>query len=64
MESISSADVVELRIYFSVSVMMSGLWLSVRSLSALTCSGAGIEGADGKVCGVGGTWVGLDYYYY
>ena len=22
--------------------------------------GAGIEGADEKVCGVGGTWIGLD----
>ena len=43
MESISSADVVELRIQVSVSAMMSGLWLSVRSLSASTCSGVSIE---------------------
>ena len=34
MESISSAGVVELRIHVSVSAMMSGLWLSVRSLSS------------------------------
>ena len=38
-ELISSAGVVELRIHVSVSAMMSGLWLSVRSLSAVTCSG-------------------------
>ena len=37
--SISSAGVVELRIHVSVSAMMSGLWLSVRSLSAVTSSG-------------------------
>ena len=36
---ISSAGVVELRIHISLSAMMSGLWLSVRSLSAVTCSG-------------------------
>ena len=39
MKSISSAGVVELRIRVSVSAMMSGLWLSVRSLSVVTCSG-------------------------
>ena len=39
MESISSAGVVEPRIRVLVSVMMSDLWLSVRSSSALTCSG-------------------------
>ena len=38
MESISLTGVVELRIHVSVSAMMSGLWLSVRSLSAVTCS--------------------------
>ena len=43
MESISSAGVVELRIHVSVSAMMSGLWLSVRSLSAVTCSGVNME---------------------
>ena len=43
MESISSAGVVELRIHVSVSAMMSCLWLSVRSLSAVTCSGVSIE---------------------
>ena len=43
MESISSADVVELRIHVSVSAMISGLWLSVRSLSAVTCSGVSLE---------------------
>ena len=43
MESISSAGVVELRIHVSVSSMMSGLWLSVRSLSAVTYSGVSIE---------------------
>ena len=43
MESISSADVVELRIHVSVSAMMSDLWLSVRSLSAVTCSGMSME---------------------
>ena len=43
MESISSAGVVELQIHVSVSAMMSGLWLSVRSLSAVTCSGVSIE---------------------
>ena len=37
-ESISSAGVVELRICVSVSAMMSGLLLSVRSLSNVTCS--------------------------
>ena len=43
MELISLADVVELRIQVSVSVMMSGLWLSVKSLSAVTCSGVSME---------------------
>ena len=43
MESISSAGVVELRIHVSVSAMMSGLWLSARSLSAVTCSGVSME---------------------
>ena len=43
MESISSADVVELRIHVSASAMMSGLWLSVRSLSAVTCSAVSME---------------------
>ena len=43
MESISSAGVVELRIHVSVIAMMSGLWLSVRSLSTETCSGVSME---------------------
>ena len=43
MESISSAGVVELQIHVSVSAMMSGLSLSVRSLSAVTCSGVSME---------------------
>ena len=43
MESISLAGVVELRIHVSVSAMMSGLWLSVRSFSAVTCSGVSME---------------------
>ena len=43
MESISSAGVVELRIRVSVSAMIFGLWLSVRSLSAVTCSGVSME---------------------
>ena len=43
MESISSTGVVELRIHVSVSAMMSGLWLSVRSLSVVTCSGMSME---------------------
>ena len=43
MESISSAGVVELRIPVSLNAMMSGLWLSVRSLSAVTCSGVSME---------------------
>ena len=43
MESISSAGVVEPRIHVSVSTMMSGLWLSVRSLSAVTSSGVSME---------------------
>ena len=63
MESISSASVVELRIHVSVSAMIPGLWLSVRSLSAVTCSGeqrASIESADEDVCRVDGTWIGLD----
>ena len=38
MESISTAGVEELRIHVSVSAMMLGLWLSVRPLSAITCS--------------------------
>ena len=53
MESISSAGVLKLRIQVSVSTMISGLWPSVRSLSAVTCSGvsieAGIDGADKEV---------------
>ena len=64
MESINSAFVVELRIHVSVSAMMSGLWLSVRSLSAITCleheHEASVEGAYDNVCRVGGTWIGLD----
>ena len=43
MESISSAGVVELRIQVSVSAMMSGLWLFVRLLCAVTCSGMNME---------------------
>ena len=43
MELISSAGVVELRIHVSVIAMMSGLWLSVRSLSAVTGSGVSME---------------------
>ena len=43
MKSISSAGVVELRIHVSVSAMMSGLWLSVRSLIAVTCSWMSME---------------------
>ena len=39
----------------SVSAMMSGLWLSVRSLSAVTCSEVSIERVDEEVCRVGGT---------
>ena len=35
-KSISSAGVVELRIHVSVSVMMSGVWLSVRSSVAVS----------------------------
>ena len=42
MESINSAGVVELRINVSVSAM-SCLWLSVRSSSAVTCSGMSME---------------------
>ena len=62
MESISSAGVIELRIHVSVSAIMSGLWLSVRLLKAVTCSGheASVEDADEEVCRVGGTWIGLD----
>ena len=37
------AGVVELRIHVSLSAMMSGLWLSVRSLSAVTCPGVSME---------------------
>ena len=43
MESISLACVVELGIHVSVSALMSGLWLSVTSLSAVTCSGVSME---------------------
>ena len=43
MESIRAAGVVKLRIHVSVSAMMSGLWLSVRSLIAVTCSGVSME---------------------
>ena len=43
MESISSAGVVKLRIHVSASAMMSGLWLSVRSLNAVTCSEVSME---------------------
>ena len=43
MESISSAGVVELRIHVSVIAMMSDLWLPVRSLSEVTCSGVSME---------------------
>ena len=64
MESISSAGVVELRIHISVSAMMSGLWLSVRSLSAVTCSGVSMERVlrvqMRRFYRVGGTWIGLD----
>ena len=41
-KSISTAGVVVLRIHVSV-IAMSGLWLSVRSLSAVTCSGVSME---------------------
>ena len=34
---------VELRIHVSVSAMMSDLWLSVMSLSAVTCSGVSMK---------------------
>ena len=43
MKSINSAGVVEIRSHVLVSAMMSGLWLSVSSLSAVTCSGVSIE---------------------
>ena len=43
MESISSACVLELRIFVPVSAMMSGLWLSVRSLSAVTSTGVSMK---------------------
>ena len=43
MESISSAGDVELRIQVLVSAMMSRLWLSVRSLSAVSGSEVSIE---------------------
>ena len=33
----------ELRIHISVSAMMSGLWLAVRSLSAVRYSGVSME---------------------
>ena len=33
----------ELRIHVSVSAMTSGLWVSVRSLSAVTCSGVSMK---------------------
>ena len=42
-ESLSSAGVVELRIHVSISAMMSDLWLSVRSLDAVTCSGVSMK---------------------
>ena len=41
MESISSAGV-ELRMHVLVIAMMSGLWLPMRSLSVVTCSGVSI----------------------
>ena len=43
MKSISSACVVELGIHVSVSAMLSGLWLSVRSLSAVICQGVSMK---------------------
>ena len=53
MKSSRSTGVVEQRIHVSLSAMMSDLWLSVGSLSAVTCfsveHGADIEGADEKV---------------
>ena len=63
MESISSAVVLEIRIHVSGSAMMSRLWLSVRPLSAVTCSGVSMERVlrvqVGRFAG-GGTWIGLD----
>ena len=43
MESISSAGVMELRMHVSVSVIMSGFWLSVRLSNAVTCSRMSME---------------------
>ena len=43
MESISSAGVVNPRIHVLVSEMMSGLWLSMRYLSAVACSGVSMK---------------------
>ena len=63
MDSISSAGVVELRTHVSVSAMMSGLWLLVRSLSAVACSGVSIERVlrvqMRRFCRVSVTWIGL-----
>ena len=42
-KSISSTGVVTLRINVSASVMTSALWLQVKSLSAVTCSGVSME---------------------
>ena len=64
MESISSAGVVELRIDDSVSAMMSGLWLSVRSLSAVTCPWVSMERVlKVQMRSVAG-WVGPDWVEY
>ena len=43
MESNSSVGVVEPRIHVWASAMMSGLWLSMRYLSAVACSGVSME---------------------
>ena len=43
MESISSADVVVVRIQVLVMAKTSGCRLSVRSLSAVLCQGVSIE---------------------
>ena len=40
---ISLAGVVELRIQVSASAMISALWLLVRSLSTIICSGVSME---------------------
>ena len=63
MESISSAGVMELRIYVSVSAMMSGLWLSVRSLSSVTCSGVSMERVLRVQMRKFSGWVGPDLGY-